>query len=100
MADVKYAFLPTNNNSPPFQATIYMDGSGYILKVWFNIYSQRWYFSLYDFNQTIIKTAPLISSTATHDINLTFNLFTRNSLVFREDIGFILVRDIVDLLQF
>lgn len=94
MTDAKYAFTPSNNNSPPFQATLSLDGISYILKVWFNLYSQRWYFSLSDFNQTIIKTAPLISSNATHDINLTFNIFTQNSLIFRQDLGFILVKDI------
>ena len=85
----KYQFTPDNNADPPFQITINMD---YIFRVMYNLYSQRWYFRISDLQQNVIKIAPLISSTENKEINLTFNLFFNNSLIFRNDQNMIMVK--------
>ena len=88
----KYQFTPDNNADPPYQITINMDNKDYIFRVMYNLYSQRWYFSISDLQQNVIKIAPLISSTENREINLTFNLFFNNSLVFRNDQNMIMVK--------
>lgn len=88
----KYQFTPDNNADPPYQITINMDNKDYIFRVMYNLYSQRWYFSISDLQQNVIKIAPLISSTENRDINLTFNIFFNNSLVFRNDQNMIMVK--------
>ncbi|EHD12922.1 hypothetical protein CIN_21680 [Commensalibacter intestini A911] len=94
MADSRYAFTPSENNNPPFQITVTLDGGNYIFKTWYNIYSRRWFFTLSDLNQNVIRNAPLISSTEALDINLVFNLFSQNTLIYRDDLGFIYVKDV------
>lgn len=92
MAETKFPFDPQNNNTPPFQKTVTLDGNNYILQAWFNLYAQRWYFTLLDSRQNRLKTAPLIASTQHFEINLTYNLFYYTALIYREDLGLIMVK--------
>ncbi len=91
MTQQKYSLIISNNNDPPFQITINLDNKDYIFRISYNIYAQRLYFTILDLEQNIIKTAPLVSSTITRNINLVYNLFHQNELLYRKDLNLIII---------
>jgi hypothetical protein len=81
-------FTPTATANPPFSAPITMDGAQYLLSSFWNLWGQRWYVSLADSSGAIACHVPLVGSPlAGPDNNLTFGVFTTNTLVYRPDTG-------------
>lgn len=78
-------FVISNTATVPFQTVVTLDGNQYSLTVAWNLYGQRWYFTILDLSGNRILTMPLIGSPLTSDINLVFNVFQTSTLVFRED---------------
>jgi hypothetical protein len=77
------AFLPSPTATPPFQATVTLDGNSYSLVTMWNLYRGDWYYSLTDQNGNLVVNQPLIGSPPGADILLTPGLFTTSTLVFR-----------------
>ncbi len=78
-------FVISSTAPVPFQAIVTLEGNQYSLTVFWNLYGQRWYFSIQDLSGNMIVTMPLIGSPLGSDINLVFNLFQTSTLIFRED---------------
>jgi hypothetical protein len=76
-------FTPTQT-SPPFQTMVTLDGSSYAVVAAWNLFAQRWYFSLYDVTNSLILTRALTGSPAGTDINLVWGYFSTSTLVFRQ----------------
>ena len=80
-------FIPSNSSSPPFQATVTLDGSSYSLAATWNIAGQRWYVTLTDLNGNMVWSGALIGSPLTADILLAPGIFSTSTLLYREDTG-------------
>lgn len=84
-------FTPSDQAVPPFSTLLMLDSSSYLFSVFWNLYSQRWYFSLEDENGNLIIHGPLIGSLASEQaINLVFGLFS-STLVYQSDTGNLVV---------
>ena len=72
------------NFSPytPFQFQCTLDAELYTVIVTWNLFSQRWYFTLYDSGQNVILLMPVISSAPGANQNLVAGYFT-DTLVYR-----------------
>jgi hypothetical protein len=76
-------FTPSVSDSPPFSALLTLDGASYTLVVAWNIYGQRWYFSLTDQNSNLVINQPLIGSPPDENIYLAPGIFTSSTLLYR-----------------
>lgn len=81
------AFTPSATASPPFTATITLDGAQYGLIVAWNAYAGRWYYSLIDQNQNTVITAALVGSPSGSSILLAPGLFAASTLLYRASTG-------------
>jgi len=66
-----------------FQFNPTLDGINYTALCTWNLYSSRYYISIYDNNGTLVVTNPLIASPDNFDINLVFGYFQTSKLVYR-----------------
>lgn len=80
-------FVPNNNASPPFSATVTLDNISYTLSAFWNISAQRWYASLVDQSGTPAWTGALIGSPLGFDIPLAPGIFTVSTILYRADTG-------------
>jgi hypothetical protein len=80
------SFSPSNTSSPPFQSTVQLDGSGYQLSCFWNIYSQYWYYQLSQ-NGNAVITAPLIGSPPNFSIFLAPGIFSVSTILYRSGSG-------------
>ena len=76
-------FTPSTTASPPFQATLTLDGAQYSFTGFWNMYRGDWYYSLTDQNSNVIITAALIGSPDDYDIYLAPGVFSASTLVYR-----------------
>lgn len=81
------AFQPNPQTAPPFQATFTLDGSVYQGSVTWNVYGQRWYFTLTDQAGDVAWNGPLIGSSLTQNVPLAPGIFETSTILFREDTG-------------
>ena len=81
------AFAPNNQLAPPFSAIFTLDGTAYSGSVTWNVYAQRWYFTLTNQGGTVIWNGPLIGSPLTADIYLAPGIFETSTILYREDTG-------------
>ena len=81
------AFAPNSQVNPPFQATFTLDGNVYGGTVTWNVYAQRWYFTLADQTGTVVWNGPLVGSSLTDDVPLAPGIFETSTILFREDTG-------------
>ena len=81
------AFQPNNQQAPPFSAVFTMDGIVYNGSATWNVYGQRWYFTLKDQAENVIWNGPLVGSPLTSSIELAPGIFTSSTLIYREDTG-------------
>lgn len=81
------AFQPNNQLAPPFSSVFTLDGTVYNGAVTWNVYAQRWYFTLTDQAGTVIWNGPLIGSPLDSDIQLAPGIFTSSAILYREDTG-------------
>lgn len=81
------AFQPNNQTAPPFSATFTLDGATYSGAVTWNVYAQRWYFTLTDQLGDVVWNGPLIGSPLTSNIELAPGIFGTSSILYREDTG-------------
>lgn len=70
----------TNNN---FQFNPTLDGLPYIAICTWNIYSPRYFISIYDTFNNLILSRPVVASPDDYDINLVEGYFTTSKLVYR-----------------
>lgn len=72
-----YNFLPSKKTSPPFQFSYAIAGARYVFAIFWNIYGQRWYFSItQQGNNTPVLTSPLVGSSANGaPVNLIWAMF-------------------------
>jgi len=80
-------FNPLPFSSPPFQSNFTLDGQSYQGTVTWNIFGQRWYFTLTDSSGNIAWNGPLIGSPTGYDIPLALSVFTASTILYREDSG-------------
>ncbi|VWD20894.1 phage baseplate plug family protein [Burkholderia contaminans] len=80
-------FQPSNATTPPFQATITLDGVAYSLSVTWNIAGMRWYVTLTDQNGNIAWNGAMVGSPLGFDILLAPGVFSTSTLLYREDTG-------------
>lgn len=66
-----------------FETQVTLDGNLYTLICTFNAYGQRYYFSLYDLNQSLVLSRPIVASPDDFDIDLIRYFFTTSTMVFR-----------------
>ena len=75
-------FTPTL--SAPFQFQATLDGNSYNVIITWNLFGQRYYVDIYNAQQTLIVSLPLIGSPPDYDLSLTKGYFT-STLVYRAD---------------
>lgn len=78
-------FNPQPNQSFTFSPIL--DGITYIAICTYNIYSERYYLSIYDTSRTLILYQPLIGSPVGFDINLVYGYFKISTLIYRVSTG-------------
>ena len=81
------AFTPNNSASPPFQATVTLDGVSYSMITMSNFYSNRWYVQLNDQSGNVVQNMPLIGSPPDFDILLFPALFQTSTILYRVSTG-------------
>ena len=80
-------FQPNAQTAPPFSATFVLDGQTYNGAATWNVYGQRWYFTLTDQLGDTIWNGPLIGSPLTSNIQLAPEIFETSTILYREDTG-------------
>jgi hypothetical protein len=78
-------FNPQPNQNFSFNPTL--DGSPYTAICTFNIYSQRYYISIYNNFRNLIMNRPLIGSPDDFNINLLFGYFNTSTMIYRVSSG-------------
>lgn len=79
-ADVTtYAFTPSDSQNFSFQPTL--DGQVYIVVVWWNLYRQDWYISVYNSAGVRIVSTALVASPNDTPLTLVGGIF-KSSLVY------------------
>ena len=66
-----------------FQFNPVLDGVTYVAVCTWNIYSPRYYISIYDTSRNLIVSRPIIGSPDDYDINLLFGYFKTSKLIYR-----------------
>lgn len=74
-------FTPQSTSN--FQFSPVLDGVTYVAVCTWNIYSPRYYISIYDTSRNLIVCRPIIGSPDDYDINLVFGYFKTSKLIFR-----------------
>lgn len=82
-------FQPNNAISPPFSASVVMDGSNYNLSVKWSLYAQRWYMFITDQYGNNAWTGAMVGSPLEQNIYLAAGVFTVSTIIWREDTGYI-----------
>jgi hypothetical protein len=87
-------FAPVQNPSgPPFQFTatltgptsnVSVTGSLFSIVLTWNVFGQRWYFTIYDQSNNVVLSKPLIASPPGYPINLVGGYFSGSTLVYLE----------------
>lgn len=80
-------FTPVNNQSPPFQSIVTLDGQPYTLQTRWNVAAQRWYVSLTDGSGNVTWYGAMIGSPLGYDIPLALGVFQTSVILFRQDTG-------------
>ena len=80
-------FLPSNVASPPFQATVTLDGTQYSLTATWNVYRGDWYFTITDQSGNVTFNGALIASPPDYDIYLAPGIFTTSTILYRDSTG-------------
>jgi hypothetical protein len=80
-------FQPSNNSAPPFQTIFTLDGASYAGSATWNITAQRWYLTLVDQNSNVVWHGALVGSPLTANIYLAPGIFSKSTLLYREDSG-------------
>ena len=75
-----FDFNPSDTEAFQFQPSL--DGNTYTVIVTWNIFGQRYYVNIYDSNNVLIVSLPMISSPPGYDISLTKGYFS-STMVFR-----------------
>lgn len=76
-----------NSTSPPFSYVFTLDGASYHGSVTWNIAAQRCYFTLQDQFANLVWNGPLIGSPLSYDIPLAPGIFSKSTILWREDTG-------------
>ena len=80
-------FQPSPNGTPPFQATVTLDGNAYLCAVTWSLSGQRWYMTLTDMSGNVAWSGAMVGSPLTSDILLAPGVFSSSTILFREDTG-------------
>jgi hypothetical protein len=64
-----------------------LDGVIYIAVCTYNVFSQRYYISIYDTSRNLILYQPVIGSPVDANINLVFGYFKTSTLIYRAITG-------------
>ncbi|QGZ66267.1 hypothetical protein [Paraburkholderia acidisoli] len=81
------ALTLNNSASPPFSYVFTLDSASYTGSVTWNVYAQRWYFTLQDQLANVVWNGPLVGSPLDYDIPLAPGIFTTSTILWREDTG-------------
>lgn len=76
-----YPFQPSN--VAPFQFQPTLDGQSYVVIVTWNLFGQRYYFNVYDLQQSLIVSAALVGSPPHADIDLLAGYFESSTMIYR-----------------
>lgn len=82
MTTTYVSFAPSPLANFQFQATL--DGGGYTVATFWNLYAQRYYLSITASDGALVLSLPLIASPDWYNINLTGGVFFETQLVFRQ----------------
>jgi hypothetical protein len=66
-----------------FQFNPVLDGITYVAICTYNNYSPRYYINIYDTNNLLILTRPIIASPDDYDINIVQGYFKTSKLIYR-----------------
>jgi len=75
------------STTPPFQTTVALDSASFSLSVTWNIAGQRWYATIQDQFANLVWNGPLIGSPLIYDIPLAPGIFSKSTILWREDTG-------------
>jgi hypothetical protein len=78
-------FAPNPVTGFSFQAVL--DGNAYEMRVFWNIFGQRWYITAVASDGSIVFTLPVIGSPNSGTVNLTAGYFVASLLAYRTDTG-------------
>lgn len=73
----------TPSGAVPFAYQAVLDGDRCQITASWNVFGQRWYFSVFDSNGDRVVTLPLIGSTDTYSINLLAGYYQSSTMVYR-----------------
>lgn len=77
-------FTPVASASaPPFQFQATFDGTLYTVTITWNLFAQRYYFSIFTLGGQRIVTAALVGSLSNNDVDLVQGYFADSVMVFR-----------------
>ena len=84
MTQLTYKFTPSKSTAPPFQFLMTAVGNQYVVQVFWNVYAQRWYFSVsLQGSASPSLTMPMIGSDpASTPVNLIWSLFGSNAYMY------------------
>ena len=77
------AFQPQPNTSPPFQATVTLDGDSYNLATTWNYYRGGYYASLTGQDGTVVWMGALVGSPPSANIYLASGVFVQSTILYR-----------------
>ena len=83
----KIPFTPNNLSSPPFSASLTLDGASYAGNVTWNITGQRWYLTIVDSSGNVKWSGAMVGSPLSYDIYLAPGVFSSSTILYREDTG-------------
>ena len=81
------AFQPQQNTSPPFQATVTLDGATYNLVCTWNLYRGGYYAALVDQSGVTAWMGALVGSPSSANINLAPGIFSTSTILYRSGTG-------------
>lgn len=81
------AFSPSATASPPFQATVTLDGTQYALSAFWNVYRGDWYYSIADQSGNVLVTAALVGSPPGAPIYLAPGIFSASTIYYQPSSG-------------
>lgn len=81
------AFEPSDTTTPPFQATLTLDGAQYNFVGLWSQYRGDWYFQITDQSGNVVIMSALIGSPDNFDIDLAPGIFATSTLVYRASTG-------------
>lgn len=87
MTTQTYSFAGNERESMAF--TPVLDGAVYNCRIRWNISAQRWYILITDNSGNILLNTPAVGSTNESGINLIAGVFSRTTMIWREQNGLI-----------